>query len=163
MPEARAKRKSPVRIAIVLLHREFALGSPRLMDGLVHHVIVEQRGEVGQLDRGRGGHDPLVAGIAEMRGEQDQGGAEPLPAGIDEMPGGLGEQSLLCDRGLSDHLLDPDEAIGYVGCEGRIGKVNGDGTDHERLHSSVIAVCRTTTTQVGCGRTCLHQALSKPP
>ena len=124
---------------------------------------MEQRGEVGQFDGGRRRHDPLVAGIAEVRGEQDQRGAEPLPTGVDEMPGGLGEQGLLGDRGLGQHLLDSDEAVGDVGCEGRIGEVNGNGTDHERLHSSVIAVCRATTTQVGCGRTSLRQAPSKPP
>jgi hypothetical protein len=32
MSEARAKRKSPVRIATVLLQRELALGAPRRSD-----------------------------------------------------------------------------------------------------------------------------------
>ena len=37
---------------------------------------------------------------------------------------------LLGDRGLGQHLLDADEAIGDVGGQVGIGKFNGDGTDH---------------------------------
>ena len=74
--------------------------------------------------------DAGVAGIAEVRGEQDQGGAEPFPASIDEMPGGLGEQRLLGIGGLGQHLLDTNQAIGDVGGQVGIGKFNGDGTDH---------------------------------
>ena len=48
---ARANSRSPVRIATELPHTVCALGTPRRMLGLVHDVVVVERGEVGDLDR----------------------------------------------------------------------------------------------------------------
>ena len=55
---ARAKSRSPVRIATELPQTVCALGTPRRMLRLVHDVVVVERGEVGDLDR-LGGRDHL--------------------------------------------------------------------------------------------------------
>ena len=106
MREARANRKSPVRIATVLSQRELADGWPAPDRRLVHHVVVEQRGQVGQLDRDRSRHEPAVPRIAELRGEQHEHRAEALAARVDQVQGGLGEQGLLGARRLPDDGLD---------------------------------------------------------
>ncbi len=56
--------------------------------GLVHHVVVVQRGQVGQLDDDRGGNDRrAMRRITEMRRQDADQRAEPLAAGVDEVPG----------------------------------------------------------------------------
>ena len=59
---------------------------------LVHHVVVVQRGQVGQFDRHRRGDDPPVARVAEVGRKQHERGTEPLAPGVDQMPGRLGQQ-----------------------------------------------------------------------
>ena len=77
----------------MLPQREFALGLPAADVGLVHHVVVVQRGEVGQLDRHRGRDHPRIARVTELRGQQYQDRPEPLAAGLDQVPRGLGEST----------------------------------------------------------------------
>ena len=68
MSEARANRKSPVRMATELPHRALALGGPAAHGGLVHDVVVVQRGQVGQLARPRPpGSPPGAAGRRTAR------------------------------------------------------------------------------------------------
>ena len=57
--------------------------------GLVHDVVVVERGEVGQLDPGRGRDDALVDAVAELGREQGQQRPEPLAAGRGEVRAGL--------------------------------------------------------------------------
>ena len=137
--EARANRKSPVRIAIVLVHRELALWWPRRMDRLVHHVVVVQGGQMGQLDRGRGRDHARIAGIAELRGEQDQGGPEPFPAGLEQVGGRLGQQFLLGPCRVGQLLLDQGKPVNDLRGQRGVGQLNRDGGDQSGSWSSVIA------------------------
>ena len=108
--EARANRKSPVRIATVLFHRAFADSPTAPPVRLVHHVVVVQRRQVGQLDHhGRLGHT-RCAGVAELRGQQDQQRPEPLPAGVDEVARRLGDERVVALGRLVQQLLDPPQA-----------------------------------------------------
>ena len=86
MSDARANRKSPVRIATVLSQRAFALARAAAQRRLVHHVVVVERRQVGQLDHDGRGHDARRGRVAELRGEQHQQRPEPLAAGVDQVP-----------------------------------------------------------------------------
>ena len=99
MSEARANRKSPVRIATVLSQRALALGGTAAQRRLVHHVVVVERREVGQLDDDGRRHDARGARVAELGGEQHEQRAEPLAAGVDQVARGLGhEREVALDR-----------------------------------------------------------------
>ena len=115
---------------------------------LVHHVVVVEGGEVGQLDGHRGGHDPLIGRVAELGRQQHQGGPEALAASVDEMPGRPGEQGLLRPRRLPQALLDPDQALAYLGLQRAIGQFHRDSSDHSGSQSS--------------GAQC-HQGVMSPP
>ena len=80
MSEARANRKSPVRIATVLSQRALADGRAAAQRRLVHHVVVVERREVGQLDDDRRRYDAGRRRVAELRGEQHEQRPEPLAA-----------------------------------------------------------------------------------
>ena len=55
--DARAKSRSPVRMAMLLRPAAVGAGRPAPHGGLVHDVVVVQRGQVGQLaDHGRADH-----------------------------------------------------------------------------------------------------------
>ena len=98
--------------------------------GLVHHVVVIQGRQVGELDRHRGRHYPLVLRVAELGGQQHQGGAEPLATRIDEVPGCLREQLMLGARRIPQALLDQRQAVDDIGCQRRIGQLHGHHSDH---------------------------------
>ena len=71
-----------MRIATWLSQRALAESAPRRSVGLVHHVVVVERADVGQLDdAGRGEHVVGVGVGAGLGGEQHQQRAEPLAAG----------------------------------------------------------------------------------
>ena len=60
-------------------------GGPAADVGLVHDVVVVQRGEVGQLDAGGRRDDVAVDAGAELGGQQREQRPEPLAAGLDEV------------------------------------------------------------------------------
>ena len=99
--EARANRKSPVRIATVLSQRAFADGGAAAQRRLVHHVVVVQRREVGELDDDRGRDDAGRRRVAEVGGEQHQQRAEPLAAGLDQVAGRLGDERVRALDGVA--------------------------------------------------------------
>ena len=106
MSEARAKRKSPVRIATVLSHRALALAAPRRSGGLVHDVVVVQRRQVGELDDDGGRHDAGRGRVAELRRQQHEQRPEPLAAGVDQVPGGLGDERVVALHRVVQRRLD---------------------------------------------------------
>ena len=61
--------------------------------GLVHHVVVVERGEVGQLDDAGRGEHALAAGVTGLGGQQHQQRPEPLAAGLHQVPGRLGDET----------------------------------------------------------------------
>src|SRR5215831_10728837 len=66
---------------------------------------MEERGQVRELDRDRGRHDPLVSAVAETGGQQHKHGPEPLAAGFHHVPGNLGEHLVPAERGISQGCL----------------------------------------------------------
>jgi len=97
--------------------------------GLVHDVVVEQRGQVGQLDRDRRLDDPRVLRVAEPRGQQHEHGPEALAAGRDGMPGRLGQQFVVGMRRRGQQLLDPAQVVEHLRLEGGVREVNGNCAD----------------------------------
>ena len=85
---------------------------------------------MGELDRDRGGHDPLVPRIAELGGQQDQGGAESLAARVDKVAGRLGQQGLLGPRRVPQPVLDQGQAIDDIGRQRCVGEFHGNNGDH---------------------------------
>ena len=104
---------------------------------LVHHVVVVERSEVGQLDHARGGDDALRVGVAGLRGEQDEQRAEPLAARLHQVLRGLGDEpDLALDRGVELHL-DLLEAAAQpvleIGVEDRQRQRGRGGGGHDVL------------------------------
>ena len=56
--------------------------------GVVHHVVVVQRGEMGDLQSLRGDDDTRGVAGAELRGEQRQRGADAFTARVEQVPAG---------------------------------------------------------------------------
>ena len=87
-----ANRKSPVRIATWLSQRALADVGAATHRSLVHHVVVVERADVGELDDARGGDDLVGLGVVtHLRGEQHEQRSEPLPTGGQQVRGGLGD------------------------------------------------------------------------
>jgi hypothetical protein len=122
MSEARAKRKSPVRIAMLLVHRLLALGAR-----LVHDVVVVQRRQVGELADDGGAHHLGRPGVAELRGQQREHGAEPLAPGRDQVAGHLADEGVLAADGGHQRRLDAGEALGEGVPEVAVGQPGSDG------------------------------------
>ncbi len=73
--------------------------------GLVHDVVVVERGEVGQLDDHGGGHDAGRVGVSELGGEHHEQRAEALPAGQDEVLRGLRDEGDVALGGVQETRL----------------------------------------------------------
>jgi hypothetical protein len=97
---------------------------------LVHYVVVIQGGQVGELDRHRRRDDPLVAGVAELGGQQHERGAEPLAPGGDEVAGSLGQQVMPGLCGLPQAVLDQREAFDDIGGQRGVRQLHGDYGAH---------------------------------
>ena len=130
------------------------VGAPAQV-GLVHHVVVVERGHVGQLDHAGGlEHLVVVRVLADLRGQQHQQRAEAFPARGEQVPRGVGDiagASLAVSR---QHLLDdPEPAAETVG-EGLVEDGQGEGcglggrSGHRRKSPAWAARSRT-----GPGRT----------
>ena len=75
-----ANRKSPVRIATRLSQRALADSRAAAQRGLVHHVVVVERGEVGQLDHAGRGDDAVgAAGSPVSAASSTSSGRNRLP------------------------------------------------------------------------------------
>ena len=124
-------RKSPVRIATWLSQRALAESAPRRSVGLVHHVVVVERGQVGQLDHaGRGDHLVGVGVRTGLRGQQHQQRPEPLAAGVQQVPGGLGDEVGLAPHvaaGARPRPRPSGRAAGSASASSRIGQGEAGG------------------------------------
>ena len=85
--------------------------------GLVHHVVVVERREVGQLDDARGGDDlGGVGSVTGLGGEQHQQRPEALAARLHQVAGGLGDEpraaAHMTGEGLLDDLHPDAETLG---------------------------------------------------
>ena len=118
--------------------------------GLVHDVVVVERGEVDQLHPGAGRDDLLAGAVAELRGEQRQQRAESLAARLDQVAGRLGDEGVLVvDRG-EDEVVDTAQ----VALEAR-GEVRAGARDRENGwcggHPTIIpAIGRLTGRSATC-------------
>ena len=93
-----------MRTATELSQRALAL-HPAARVGLVHDVVVVERGQVGQLHHHRGGHDPGRVRVAELGAEHHQQWPEALTAGLQQMPGGVRDEGDVALGGLQQALL----------------------------------------------------------
>jgi hypothetical protein len=93
--------------------------------GLVHDVVVVERGQVGQLDDHRCVEDPGSARVAELRGQQRQQRPEALAAGLDQVARRLGEHRVRADDDLAQAGLDVLQPVLDVLRQGRVGGVEG--------------------------------------
>ena len=80
--------------------------------GLVHHVVVIERGEVGELDDARrGDHVVDVGMLAGLGRQQHEQRPEPLAAGLHQVAGGLGHEARPAADVSRQRLLDLGEPI----------------------------------------------------
>ncbi len=99
-------------------------------DRLVHHVVVVESREMGQLDRHCRRDDLRRPRLTEMRSEQHYRRAEPLAARVDQMPRRVGEHVAYSRGHLPQFLLDLAETGPHLGGERAVTKVHGDKCDH---------------------------------
>ncbi len=89
-----------------------ALG-PSAQVGLVHHVVVIEAGDVGQLDDQGGPLDGIGVGVrVQLRGQHHEQRPEPLAAGVDDVRGGLGDERGVAEGGRGQPVLDASQAVG---------------------------------------------------
>ena len=86
------------------------LGTPP-QRGLVHDVVVVERGQVGQLHDAGGGDHVVGVGVGPgLRGEQHQERAEPLPTGLHEVARCLGDEAGAAAHVAGQGVLDGQHA-----------------------------------------------------
>ncbi len=106
--------------------------------GLVHDVVVVERGEVGELDHDGGRDHAGRTGVAELGGQQHQQRTEALPARGHQMAGGDGDEGDVALDGLGErdlHRFHPGlDVTGQIAVLHAEPKGSHDG--HED-HSSV--------------------------
>ena len=89
MSEARANRKSPVRIAIELSHRALALCAPRRRSASSITSSWYSVARCVSSTTSAAGTTPVDVGSPNSDGEHHEQRPEPLAAGVDQVPGGL--------------------------------------------------------------------------
>ena len=97
---------------------------------LVHHVVVVERGEVGQLDDTCGGHHAVGVGITGLCGQQHQQRPEPLAPGLEQVPGGLGDEPGLALDVAPERYLHLIHLVAEAAFELRIEDLEGQGGLH---------------------------------
>ncbi len=156
MSEARANRKSPVRMATVLLHRVLAAVAPRRT---VASSITSSWYRVARWVSSQTTADITTASAsasepsAELRGQQRQQRPEPLAAGIDEVLGDVGDELVLGPHRRLQRRLDDLQAL-PDGCFQR-GVVELDPDRPQRglvSHPRNFAALSARSSS-GCGKT----------
>ena len=88
--------------------------------GLVHHVVVVERADVGDLhDAGRGDHVVDARVVTGLGGQQHQQRPEPLAAGVEQVRGRLGDEREPALHVRVERLLDLLEARRAAAPRGR--------------------------------------------
>jgi hypothetical protein len=138
MREACANRKSPVKIATELLHRELTDGWPRRtsassMTSSWNSVArwVSSMATAAWMTRGSFGSPNC--------GQQDQQGPEPLAARRDGMPGGLGKELVTGMRRLHERRLDPGQIVKNLRRQGGVREIYRNCGNHTLSRSSARA------------------------
>ena len=98
--------------------------------GLVHHVVVVERRQVGQLDHARRGDHVLDVGVlAGLGGQQHEQRPEALAAGLHQVAGGLGHEAGAAADVPGQRLLDLGQPVleprGQPLVEDREGETRG--------------------------------------
>ena len=93
--------------------------------GLVHNVIVIQRGQVHQFDnRTRNGDLPGIRIRPDLRRQNGEQRSEPLTARLEQMQYGLGHQLVTATQFGGDHLLDPADSVADRFGEHRVAEIH---------------------------------------
>ena len=93
-------------MAIELPHRALADRRAPAHRRLVHHVVVVERGQVGQLDDHRGLRHLGRGRVTELGGQRHEQRPEPLAAGVHQVPGDLAQQRVGGDTAVAQLRLD---------------------------------------------------------
>jgi hypothetical protein len=104
-----------------------ALGSASQV-GLVHHVVVVERREVGQLHHERGGDDLRDLGVAELGREHHQERTEPLAPGVEQVTSSLVDEVDVRRDCLRELLLDVEQAGADPALELRVNHRHAPGS-----------------------------------
>ena len=97
--DARANRKSPVRIATVLSQRALADGAPRRSGASsITSSWYSVARWVSSTTTAAGDQHRPASRVAELRGQQHEQRAEPLAAGLDQVAGRLGDERVVAAR-----------------------------------------------------------------
>jgi len=89
--------------------------------GLIHHIVVVERGQVREFDDGPRRHDAGRVAVAELGGEEGEQRTEPLAARVDQVARGLGDERMIAARGRPQQFLDRAEPVANALFERRVG------------------------------------------
>ena len=89
-------------------------GRPAAHVGLVHDVVVVERGQVGELDPGGRRDDAVVDAVAQLGRQQREQRPEPLAARGGEVRVRLGQEGVLGVDPLRDERVDGGEPLGEL-------------------------------------------------
>ena len=124
--------------------------------GLVHHVVVVERADVGDLDDARGGQDLVGVGpVAGLGGQQHQQRPEPLAAGGEQVARRFGDVRRPAARVLEERRLDRRHPLAQTGGEGVVGDRQGQlGTGAPARSAHLMkSPALTTRSSTGPGTT----------
>ncbi|CQD08499.1 hypothetical protein BN970_01642 [Mycolicibacterium conceptionense] len=114
-------------------------GRPAPHLGLVHHIVVIQRGQVDQLDDGPGDRDlRIIRPRAQRRREHGKQRAEAFSTGLEQMLDGLGHELIGFAQLVRHQLFDPGDVVPDVGGECRVPEINARHHSRWCPHSSNI-------------------------
>ena len=156
-----------MRIATVLSQRALADGAPRRSGGLVHDVVVVERGQVGQLDDdARPGRRLGASGSPNCAASSDEQRAEPLAAGVDQVARGLGDERVVARDGLvqrASTVVEPGRAAAPRAPEStcdspkRQASLSGVVSATSRSSADEDARPASTRSSTGCGHDAEHE------
>src|SRR5690606_16849400 len=92
--------------------------------GLVHHVVVVERGQVDQLHRRRGLDHELRRRIAELRGQQGEQRTDPLAARFYQVQRRLGHEREIALHRFAQQLLHPSQTLPHRLGQRLVGNLN---------------------------------------
>lgn len=107
--------------------------------GLVHHVVVVERRQVGELHHHGGRHDLWPCGIAELGAQRHQQRAEPLAAGLHEVPGGLRHERVGAGHARPQLGLDALQQAQHGRLDAGIGEIEAERAELTRAHPGPTA------------------------
>ena len=131
LTEEQVTDQDRVRVAVLRVGTDYTAAQ----FGLVHHVVVVQRGQVSQLDAGRRGDNVTIASVAELGGKKSEHRAESLPPCLGQVHRRLCDVRVLVIDDTAQQRVDlrqpAQQPFGQLG-GGRGQTQRGCGFSHRR-------------------------------